>query len=94
MNIYRALAVREIKKKKKEFMNQDTSINNRPVADGVLPSPPPHSFNFGSSPIQASQNYPVHVHTRAHTRTNTAWLWMHEFLSSSALSHMHAFTYG
>ena len=41
MNIYKGLAVREIKKKKKhsEFMNQDPSINNRPVTGGALPSP-------------------------------------------------------
>lgn len=84
MNIYRALAVREIKKKK-EFMNQDTSINNRPVADGVLPSPT--TFLVPSKPRRTTLCMITHVH--AHTCTHAAWLWLHECLSSRAVTHAH-----
>lgn len=96
MNIYRGLAVREIKKKKKhlEFMNQDPSINNRPVADGVLPSP----TTFLQVQFQPCPSLPelphthtrVHTHTDTHARMHTAWLWLHKFPSSSAVSHTHS----
>ena len=70
MNIYRGLAVREIKKKKHlEFINQDPSINNRPVADGVLPSP----TTFLQVQFQPCPSLPElpHTHTRVHTHTCT-----------------------
>ena len=87
MNIYRGLAVREIKKKKKhsEFMNQDPSINNRPVADGVLPSP----TNFLQVQFQPQPSLPE---LPLHTRTHTAWLWVHKSPSSRTLSHTHTHT--
>lgn len=67
MNIYRDLAVREIKKKKhSEFMNRDPSINNRPVAGGVLPSPTTF-LQLQLQPIQAFQRClsPLHTHSLA-----------------------------
>jgi hypothetical protein len=39
MNIYKGLAVREIKKKHLKFMKLGLSINNRPWLVGYLPHP-------------------------------------------------------
>lgn len=71
MNIYKVLAVREIKKKKHlKFMKLDPSINNRPVAGGVPPSPT-EGVKFSTRSSGASQSCPslntcVHKHTELH----------------------------
>lgn len=70
MNIYKVLAVREIKKKHLKFMKLDPSINNRPVAGGVTPSPT-EGFKFSTRSSEASQSCPsmntrVHKHTELH----------------------------
>lgn len=58
---------------------------------GFFPHPP-HSFKFSSNPVQASRSYPTrtHVCTHTHARMHTAWLWLHKFPSSSAVSHTHS----
>lgn len=71
MNIYKVLAVREIKKKKHlKFMKLDPSINNRPVAGGIPPSPT-EGIKFSTRSSGASQSCPsmnthVHKHTELH----------------------------
>lgn len=70
MNIYKVLAVREIKKKHLKFMKLDPSINNRSVAGGVPPSPT-EGIKFSTRSSGASQSCPsmntrVHKHTELH----------------------------
>lgn len=67
MNIYKVLAVREIKKKHLKFMKLDPSINNRPVAGGVTPSPT-EGFKFSTRSSEASQSCPS-MNTRVHKHT-------------------------
>lgn len=67
MNIYKVLAVREIKKNHLKCMKLDPSINNRPMAGRVPPSPT-EGFKFstrssGASQSCSSMNTRVHRHT-------------------------------